>query len=64
MLFLQIDDADTEDLKLMTSRVYIIKGFPYIDYEVITPKKIQTEYKGTPIQIPIARANQPIIKEM
>ena len=24
-------------------------------YEVIAPKQIQTEYKGTPIQIPIAK---------
>ena len=26
--FLQIDNADTEDLKLMASRAYTIKGFP------------------------------------
>ena len=53
--FLQIDNAETEDLKLMASRAYTIKGFPYIDYEVIAPKQMQTEYKGTPIQIPIAK---------
>ena len=38
--FLQIDNAETEDLKLMTSRAYTIKGFPYIDYEVIAPKQM------------------------
>jgi hypothetical protein len=41
----------------MTSRAYTIKGFPYIDYEVISPKQMQTEYKGTPIQIPIAKGS-------
>ena len=41
----------------MTSRAYTIKGFPYIDYEVIAPKQMQTEYKGTPIQIPIAKVS-------
>ena len=55
--FLQIDNADTEDLKLMASRAYTFKGLPYIDYEVISPKQMQTEYKGTPIQIPIAKGS-------
>ena len=36
--FLQIDNTETEDLKVMTSRACTIKGFPYIDYEVIAPK--------------------------
>jgi hypothetical protein len=47
-----------EDLKLMARiqrRAYAIKGFPYIDYEVITPKQIQDEYKGNPTQIPVTK---------
>jgi hypothetical protein len=53
--FLLVDNTDKEDLKLMTRRAYAIKGFPYIDYEVITPKKMQEEYKGSPIQIPVTK---------
>ena len=55
--FLQIDNTVTEDLKLMASRAYAIKGFPYIDYEVIAPTQMQLEYKGTPIQIPVAKGS-------
>jgi hypothetical protein len=39
----------------MTGRSYVIKGFPYIDYEVIVPKQIQEEYKGRPIQISVTK---------
>jgi hypothetical protein len=39
----------------MTSRAYVIKGFHYIDYEVIAPKQIQEEYKESPIQIPVTK---------
>jgi hypothetical protein len=40
----------------MTRRAYVIKGFPYIDYEVIAaPKQMQEEYKGRPIQIPVTK---------
>ncbi len=53
--FLQVDNTDKEDLKLMTGRSYVIKGFPYIDYEVIVPKQIQEEYKGRPIQISVTK---------
>jgi hypothetical protein len=38
--FLQVDNTDKGDLKLMTRRAYVIKGFPYIDYEVIAPKQM------------------------
>ncbi len=63
--FLQVDNTDKEDLELMTRRLYGIKGFPYIDYEVIAPKKMQEEYKGSPIQIPVTKGtvNPQIIKE-
>jgi hypothetical protein len=53
--FLQVDNTDKEDLKLMTRRAYPIKGFPYIDYEVIAPKQMQEDYKGIPIQIPVTK---------
>ena len=49
--FLQVDNTDKEDLKLMARRAYAIKGFPYIDYEVRAPKQMQEEYKGSPIRI-------------
>ncbi len=39
----------------MVRRAYVLKGFPYIDYEVIGPKKMQVEYKGRPIQIPVTK---------
>jgi hypothetical protein len=42
----------------MTSRAYVIKGFPYIDYEVIAPKQIQEEYKEIPIQIPVTKGTE------
>ncbi len=63
--FLQVDNTDKEDLKLMVRRAYAIKGFPYIDYEVITSKKMQEEYKGSPIQIPVTKdtENPQIIQE-
>jgi hypothetical protein len=53
--FLQVDNTHKDDLKLMTRRAYVIKGFPYIDYEVIAPKKMQEVYKGSPIQIPVTK---------
>ncbi len=53
--FLQVDNTDKEDLKLMARRAYDIKGFPYIDYEVIAPKQMQDEYKGSPIRIPVTK---------
>jgi hypothetical protein len=55
--FHQVDNTDKKDLKLMTRRAYTIKGFPYIDYEVIAPKHMQEEYKGRPIQIPVTKGN-------
>ncbi len=39
----------------MARRAYVIKGFPYIDYEVIAPKQMQEEFKGSPIQIPVTK---------
>lgn len=40
----------------MARRAYaIVKGFPYIDYEVIAQKQMQEEYKGSPIQIPVTK---------
>jgi hypothetical protein len=53
--FLQVDNTDKEDLKVMSRRAYVIKGFPYIHYEVIAPKQIQEEYEGRPIQIPVTK---------
>ena len=53
-------NTDKEDLKLMERRSYVIKGFPFIGYEVITvivTKQIQREYKGSPIQIPVTKDN-------
>jgi len=42
--FLQVDNTHKEDLKRMVRRTYSIKSCPCIDYEVITPKQMQTEY--------------------
>jgi len=53
--FLQVDNTDKEDLKLMARKAYAIKGFPYIDYEVIAPKQMQEGYKRSPIQIPVTK---------
>jgi hypothetical protein len=53
--FLQVYNTDKEDLKLMTRRAYSIRGFPYIDYEVISPQQMRTECKGTPIQISVSK---------
>ena len=44
----------------MERRSYVIKGFPFIGYEVITvivTKQMQREYKGSPIQIPMTKDN-------
>jgi hypothetical protein len=50
-----LQNTEKEDLKLMTRRAYAIKGFPYIDYEVIAPKQMQEDYTGSPIQIPVTK---------
>ena len=51
--FVQVYNNDKEDLKLRTRRAYTIRGFPYIDYEVIPPKQMRTECEGSPIQISV-----------